>query len=187
MAKLAVLVSGTGSNLEAMLAAGLEVSLVVADRPCRGLDVAAAAGVATELVKRGPKTSFNRTAYTQEIVAVLERHRITLIAMAGFMTILEAPIFERYPGKILNTHPSLLPAFRGEHAVRDALAAGVKITGFTIHVATLELDAGPILAQAAVPVEEGDTAETLQERIKVAERKIYPETIRKLMTKVSAS
>jgi phosphoribosylglycinamide formyltransferase-1 len=186
MTKLAVFVSGTGSILEAILADGLEVSLVVADRPCRGLDIAAAAGVATELVKRGGfGASFDRLAYTQEIVKVLEAHDISLIAMAGFMTILEAPIFDRYPGRILNTHPSLLPAFRGEHAVRDALTAGVKITGFTIHVATLELDAGPILAQAAVSVEEGDTVATLQERIKVAERKIYPETIRKLMTKAS--
>lgn len=184
MTKLAVFVSGTGSILEAMLASGLNVSLVVADRPCRGLRIAEAAGVPVELVARtdfSPK--FDREAYTQQIIQALERHGIGLVAMAGFMTVLAAPVFERYAGKILNTHPSLLPAFKGDNAVRDALVYGVKITGFTIHVATVKLDAGPILAQAAVPVEEGDTVDTLHERIKQAERRLYPETIRKLMAK----
>lgn len=184
--KLAVFVSGTGSNFEAMLASGLEVSLVVADRPCRGLEIAKTAGVPVSLIDRTDfSPSFNREAYTQKVIEILESRNIGLVAMAGFMTILAPALFEQFHGKVLNTHPSLLPAFKGDNAVRDALEYGVKITGFTIHVATAELDAGPILAQAAVPVEEGDTVETLQERIKVAERRVYPETLRKLMAKAS--
>jgi phosphoribosylglycinamide formyltransferase-1 len=186
MTKLAVLVSGTGSILEAMLHSGLEVTLVVADRPCRGLEIAAATGVPNELVKRGSYgTGFDRTAYSQKVVDVLVSHGIQLVAMAGFMTILEAPVFDRYEGKILNTHPSLLPAFRGEHAVRDTLKYGAKISGCTIHIATISLDDGPILAQAAVPVMEDDTVDALQERIKQVERQLYPETIRQLISKAS--
>ena len=98
--------------------------------------------------------------------------------MAGFGTILGADIFSVYPGRILNTHPALLPAFKGWHAVRDALAAGVKVTGCTVHIATEAVDEGPILAQEAVLVEPGDTEETLHERIKSVERRLYPETIR---------
>ena len=98
--------------------------------------------------------------------------------MAGFGTILGPDIFSVYPGRILNTHPALLPAFKGWHAVRDALAAGVKITGCTVHVATEIVDEGPILAQEAVVVEAGDTEATLHERIKSVERRLYPETIR---------
>ncbi|HET6874315.1 MAG TPA: formyltransferase family protein, partial [Acidimicrobiales bacterium] len=93
-------------------------------------------------------------------------------------------IFDVYPGRILNTHPALLPAFKGWHAVRDALAAGVKVTGTTVHVATEEVDAGPILAQEAVYVEEGDTEATLHERIKAVERRLYPETIRRFLQSI---
>ncbi len=102
--------------------------------------------------------------------------------MAGFMTILEKPIFDAYAGRVLNTHPSLLPAFRGAHAVDDALAAGVKVTGCTVHVATLEVDSGPILAQEAVPVLDDDTAETLHQRIKEVEHRLYAETIRRFIS-----
>jgi phosphoribosylglycinamide formyltransferase-1 len=91
-------------------------------------------------------------------------------------------MFDAYDGRVLNTHPSLLPAFRGAHAVPEALAAGVKVTGCTVHVATLEVDSGPILAQEAVPVLEGDTAESLHERIKAVEHRLYPETIRRFVS-----
>lgn len=184
--KLAVLVSGTGTILEAMLQSGLEIALVVADRPCRGLDIARESGVATELVERPAyDQSFDRDAYSQDIVRALKRHSIDLIAMAGFMTILDKPVFDAYDGKILNTHPSLLPNFRGGHAVADTLAAGAKESGCTIHIATLELDAGPILAQGKVPVLPDDTVKSLQERIKTVERRLYPATIRELMQKAS--
>jgi phosphoribosylglycinamide formyltransferase-1 len=184
--KLAVLVSGTGTILEAILVSGLDVSLVVADRPCRGLEIAANANVPAVLVERSSfNHTFDREVYSSQLVAVLEEHNIGLIAMAGFMTILGQPIFERYEGKILNTHPSLLPSFRGGHAVADTLAAGATETGCTIHIATKSLDDGPILAQGKVPVLPGDTVNSLQERIKQVERRLYPDTIRNVMQKAS--
>ena len=101
--------------------------------------------------------------------------------MAGFGTILDKPIHDRFAGRIVNTHPALLPAFKGWHAVDDALAAGVKVTGCTVHYATLEVDDGPILAQEAVPVLADDTAATLHERIKDVERRLYPAVLRQLV------
>jgi len=97
--------------------------------------------------------------------------------MAGFGTVLDKPVHDAFPGHILNTHPALLPAFRGWHAVEEALSAGVKVTGCTVHVATLEVDDGPILAQEAVPVLPDDTVDSLHERIKAVERRLYPATI----------
>lgn len=184
--KLAVLVSGTGSILEAMLASGLEVSLVLADRPCRALEIAEAAGVPVELVQRTSfGRDFDRPAYTDKVLAALERNAIDLIALSGFMTIFSEAMFRRYEGKILNTHPSLLPAFKGKRPVLDALEYGVRITGCTVHLVTPELDGGPILAQAAVPVQKDDTEATLHERIKQEERRLYPDTIRELIAKAS--
>lgn len=180
--RLGVLASGRGTVLAAILDAGLPVAAVILDRPCPAADLATAAGVPSEIVEResyGP--DFDRTAYTHRIIDGLKRHQIDVVAMAGFGTVLAAPIFSVFPGRILNTHPALLPAFKGWHAVRDALAAGVLVTGCTVHVATEEVDAGPILAQEAVRVEPGDTEHTLHERIKAVERRLYPETIRRVM------
>jgi phosphoribosylglycinamide formyltransferase-1 len=175
--RIGVLASGSGTNLEAILAAQLPVVVVVVDRPCRATDVAASAGVPSELVPRGP----DRVEFTHRIVDALARHQVDVVAMAGFMTILEKPMFDAFEGRVLNTHPALLPAFRGAHAVEDAIAAGVKVSGCTIHVATLEVDSGPILAQEAVPVLPGDTVESLHERIKDVERRLYPDTIRRFI------
>jgi phosphoribosylglycinamide formyltransferase-1 len=137
------------------------------------------AGIDLEIVERESfGADFDRVAYTNRVIDALKRHQIDVVAMAGFGTVLSREIFDVYPGRILNTHPALLPAFKGWHAVRDALEAGVKVTGTTVHVATEEVDAGPILAQQAVGVEPGDTEETLHERIKQVERRLYPETIR---------
>lgn len=176
--RIGVLASGGGTNLEAILRAGLPVAVVVVDRPCGATAVAEAAGVPFRLVARQP----DRVAFTHAVVDALVEYDVEVVVMAGFMTILEKPIFDAFGGKVLNTHPSLLPAFRGAHAVPDALAAGVKVTGCTVHVATLEVDCGPILAQEAVPVLEGDTAETLHERIKEVEHRLYPETIRRFIS-----
>jgi phosphoribosylglycinamide formyltransferase-1 len=162
-----------------MLDAGLAVDLVVIDRACGAAELAEAAGVTVEFIERdsfGP--AFDREAYTHRVVDALKRHQIDVVAMAGFGTILAPYIFSVYPGRVLNTHPALLPAFKGWHAVRDALAAGVKVTGCTVHVATEAVDEGPILAQEAVVVEPDDTETTLHERIKFVERRLYPETIR---------
>lgn len=180
---LGVLASGTGTILGAILDAGLPVAVMVADRPCPAVDLAASAGVPAEVVARTSfGSSFDRVAYSREVVGALERHGVEVVAMAGFGTVLAAPIFERYAGRVLNTHPALLPAFKGWHAVRDALAYGVKVTGCTVHVATEAVDDGPILAQEAVRVEDGDTEASLHERIKAVERRLYPATIRTFLS-----
>jgi phosphoribosylglycinamide formyltransferase-1 len=185
--RVGVLASGSGTNLRAILEHAVPVVVVVADRPCAALDVARAAGVAAELVERDDfGASFDRVAYTHRVVDVLLAHGVELIAMAGFGTILEKPIHDAFPHRILNTHPALLPAFKGWHAVPAALAAGVKITGCTVHYATLEVDDGPILAQEAVPVRSGDTVETLHERIKEVERRLYPEVIAQVVREYDA-
>ena len=180
--RLAVLVSGSGTILRAMFEAGLPVTTVVADRPCAALDLAAAHGAAPELVDRRPYggfgPGFDRQGYTKTVAATLVAHQVDLVAMAGFGTVMTEEVHRAFPGRILNTHPALLPAFPGWHGVRDALAAGVSETGCTVHVATLEMDAGPILAQEIVPVLPGDTEETLHERIKVVERALYPATVK---------
>ncbi len=161
-----------------MLDAGVPVCVVLSDRPCRGLEVAERAGVPTELVDRrawgGFGPGFDRRAFTETVTGALRAHDPDLLAMAGFGTVLDEPVHAAFPGRVLNTHPALLPAFPGWHGVEDALAAGVRVTGCTVHVATLEMDAGPILAQEAVAVRPDDTVETLHERIKEAERQLYP-------------
>jgi phosphoribosylglycinamide formyltransferase-1 len=184
--RVAVLVSGTGTILEAMVEAGVPIALVAADRPCQALDRAGKAGIEPLLVARhsfGP--DFDRVGYTERMVAELQERHIDLIAMAGFGTVFSAPIHDAYGGRILNTHPALLPAFPGWHAVEDALAYGVKVTGCTVHVAGLEVDTGPILAQEPVRVRDDDTVETLHERIKAVERRLYPETILSILQRGS--
>lgn len=185
-----MLASGSGTILEAVLDAGVPVGMVVADRPCRALEVAAAAGVEAVLVDRrdwgGFRAGFDRRGYTEALTAALTDRDPCLVCMAGFGTVLEAPVHDAFPGRVLNTHPSLLPAFPGWHAVADALAAGVETTGCTVHVATVELDAGPVLAQEVVPVRPGDTVEALHERIKTVERRLYPATILAVLARVGA-
>ncbi|MGH9156198.1 MAG: phosphoribosylglycinamide formyltransferase [Acidimicrobiales bacterium] len=180
---VAVLASGSGTILEAILEAGVPVALVVADRPCRALAVAAEAGVAAELVRRdsfGPE--FDRLAYTHRVLDRLLAHpEARLVAMAGFGTVLDKPLVQAYEGRVLNTHPALLPAFPGWHAVEAALDAGVKVTGCTVHIAVAEVDAGPILAQEAVAILPGDTVSTLHERIKAVERRLYPAAIQAVL------
>jgi phosphoribosylglycinamide formyltransferase-1 len=164
-----------------MFDAGLPVTTVLADRPCAGLDLAEERGAAAELVDRtaygGFGDGFDREGFTATVASTLVAHQVDLVAMAGFGTVLTQAVHDAFPSRILNTHPALLPAFPGWHGVRDALAAGVEETGCTVHLATLEMDAGPILAQRAVPVHPDDTEETLHERIKVVERELYPETV----------
>lgn len=172
-----VLVSGAGTILEALLDAGIDIAVVVSDRPCRALQVAEDAGLPAVLVERTSfGRDFDRDAYTDEVVEVLRKYDADPIAIAGFGTVIPN-VAKAFPGRILNTHPALLPAFKGWHAVRDALAAGVKVTGCTVHIVTEEMDDGPILAQEAVPVLPGDTEETLHERIKAVERRLFPDTL----------
>jgi len=186
--RLAVLASGSGTILEAILEADIEVAVVVVDRPCRATSVAEVAGVPAVLVERVSfGEDFDRHAYTKEVVDALLLHGVELVAIAGFGTILDTPIHDTFPGRVLNTHPSLLPAFKGWHAVDEALAYGVKITGCTVHVATADVDSGPILAQEAVPVLPDDTTETLHERIKTVERRLYPATIKRFAAESAGS
>ncbi len=186
--RLAVLVSGSGTILEAILKHGIPVDLVLSDRPCRALSVARDAGIVDLLVERNDWTpTFDREFYTATLTKVLKQEEIDVIAMAGFGTVLASDIHEGFPLRILNTHPSLLPAFPGWHAVSKALSYGVKLTGCTVHLATLEVDAGPILAQEAVPVLPGDTEATLHERIKETERILYPKTIREFLDSLGGS
>ncbi len=185
--RLAVLVSGTGSILDSMLERGIEVSLVLADRPCPALQRVEGRVGATELLERSDwGRSFDRDAYTDRLVARLADHGIGLVAMAGFGTVLGPALFDRFPGRVLNTHPALLPSFPGWHAVGQALEAGVKVTGCTVHIATAEVDSGPILAQEAVEVRPGDTEESLHERIKAVERQLYPATLAAFIDELEA-
>lgn len=172
-----------------MLEAGVEVALVASDRPCRGLDVAAEAGVASLLVDRegfgGFTKSFDREAYSVALAEALSAEQIDLVAMAGFGTIVTGSFHRVFPGRVLNTHPSLLPEFKGWHAVKATLEAGVSESGCTVHVATEALDDGPILAQRRVPVYPDDTEETLHERIKSVERALYPDVVARVMASLA--
>jgi phosphoribosylglycinamide formyltransferase-1 len=183
--RLCVLVSGSGTILEAMVRAGLDVALVASDRRCRALDVAFGAGIETLLVSRkvfgGFAATFDREGFTTELTEALQGRDIDLVAMAGFGTIVTKSFHVAYPGRVLNTHPSLLPDFKGWHAVAQALASGATETGCTVHIATEELDDGPILAQRRVRIEPDDTEETLHERIKAVERELYPLVVGRVM------
>ncbi|MCC5951738.1 MAG: phosphoribosylglycinamide formyltransferase [Acidimicrobiia bacterium] len=185
---MAVLASGSGTILDAMVRAGVPVELVVVDRPCRATEVAADHGLACEVVERTDfGAGFDRDAYSERMVEVLQAADTELVVMAGFGTILSGPVFAAYEGRILNTHPALLPSFKGWHAVQAAIDYGVKVTGCTVHVATEAVDDGPILAQEAVEVLCDDTAESLHERIKVVERRLYVATIKSILERGSVT
>ena len=144
--RTAVLASGSGTLLDSILSDGIPVELVVVDRPCAATEVAARHGVRAVCHERTSfGADFDRDAYTAEVVAVLQDAGIELVVMAGYGTVFGPAAFAAYPNRIVNTHPALLPAFKGWHAVDDALAFGVKVTGCTVHVATLEVDAGEVL------------------------------------------
>lgn len=184
--RVAVLASGSGTILDAIVEAGVPVEVVGVDRPCGATDVADRHGVPWVLFERTSYgADFDRDAYSKAVAADLTDRGIDLVVMAGWGTIFSAPLFDVFPGRVLNTHPALLPAFKGWHAVADALAAGVKVTGCTVHVATAAVDDGPILAQEAVPVLPGDTVESLHERIKAVERRLYVQTIQAVLARGS--
>lgn len=183
--RLCVLVSGSGTILEALVDKGVAIALVGADRPCRGLEVARDAGIEALLLDRadygGFGPGFDRARYSSDLAKELTSRGIDVVAMAGFGTIITAAFHDAFPGRVLNTHPSLLPDFKGWHAVAQALASGVADTGCTVHVATLELDDGPILAQRRVAVEADDDESSLHERIKAVERELYPAVVARVM------
>ena len=183
---LAVLISGRGSNLAAIadaIAAGrlhARIALVIANRAdAAGLAFAQDRGIETLVLPHGNFPS--RDAYDDALVAAIRPHHVALVCLAGFMRRLGTRFCDAFPQAILNIHPSLLPAFPGADAQRQALEHGARITGATVHFVTPELDAGPILLQAAVPVERGDTIETLSARILAEEHRLYPEAIRRVL------
>jgi phosphoribosylglycinamide formyltransferase 1 len=177
--RVGILISGRGSNMSALVEAArseaypAQIALVVSNRPdARGLERATAAGVRTVVVDH--KAYATREAFDAAVEAVLLGEGVELVCHAGFMRIQSEAFAARWLGRQLNIHPSLLPAFKGLHPHKQALDAGVRLSGCTVHFVTPELDSGPIIAQAAVPVHEGDTPETLADRILTAEHRLYP-------------
>jgi phosphoribosylglycinamide formyltransferase-1 len=185
-ARLVVLASGTGSLLASLLAAAVgdypaRVVAVGLDRDCAAAAIAAAAGVPTFTVRLGDHP--DRSAWDAAITVAARSHTPDLIVSAGFMRILGPQFLAAFPGRIVNTHPALLPAFAGAHAVPDALAYGVKVTGCTVHLIDAGVDSGPILAQQAVEVRDDDDDETLHERIKTVERRLLVDVLAALTTR----
>ncbi|TMS52789.1 phosphoribosylglycinamide formyltransferase [Mycobacterium sp. DBP42] len=185
-ARLVVLASGTGSLLASLLAADgddypARVVAVGTDRNCAALDIAASAGVPSYTVRLGDHP--DREAWDAALTAATAEHEPDLVVSAGFMKILGGQFLSRFPGRVVNTHPALLPAFPGAHAVPEALAYGVRVTGCTVHLVDSGMDTGPILAQQAVEVLDDDTEETLHERIKVVERRLLVDVLAALATR----
>jgi phosphoribosylglycinamide formyltransferase-1 len=184
---IGILLSGRGSNFEALadsVAAGripgARIALVVSNRDdAPGLQRAAARGIPSRVI---PSKGLEREAYDRQVAAALEEAQIDLVCLAGFMRLLSPYFVQRFKGRILNIHPSLLPAFPGLEAQRQALEHGAKFSGCTVHFVDEYLDAGPIVAQAVVPIEPGDTPETLSARILVEEHRIYTEAVRLVLS-----
>lgn len=181
MKRLGILISGRGSNFEAIAshiesgALAAEIAVVISNRPeAAGLEIARRRGLPAVCL---PSRGLDREVYDRTVIAELERHQVELVCLAGYMRLLSAGFIRRFPNRILNIHPSLLPAFPGLDAQHQALVHGVKISGCTVHFVDEELDAGPIVLQTAVPVRDDDSAETLSARILHEEHRIYSEAI----------
>ena len=179
---IGVLISGRGSNLQAIIEAiasrrlKASIAVVVSNRAeAPGLQRARDAGIeAVHLSSRGYP---DRDGYDQALAGLLRTREVELVCLAGFMRLVGRPLLDAFPNRILNVHPSLLPSFPGIDAQRQALEHGVRVTGVTVHLVNQELDAGPIVRQAAVPVRDDDTVETLASRILIEEHRLYPEAI----------
>lgn len=185
---VAVLISGSGSNLQALMDAArtpaypARIALVISNRPeAYGLTRAKQVGVQSLVINH--KDYATREAFDAALHAALLQANIDIVCLAGFMRLLTPGFVEHWEGRMLNIHPSLLPAFKGAHAIRDALKAGTTETGCSVHLVTAELDSGPILLQEKVPVKLGDSEETLAERIHKAEHRIYPKALKMLIEK----
>jgi phosphoribosylglycinamide formyltransferase-1 len=180
---IGVLISGRGSNLQALIDAIAEgrldasISLVISNRAdAAGLERARAANIETLVVDHRGFES--RELFDAALAQELRRRGVSVVCLAGFMRLVGTPLLDAFPNAILNVHPSLLPAFPGIDAQRQALDHGVKVAGATVHLVTSELDGGPIVVQAAVPVRDDDTPETLSARILIEEHRIYPDAVR---------
>lgn len=172
-----VLISGRGSNLRALIDSGIPVSAVISnDAGAGGLAIAAQRGIATRVVEHRAHAS--REVFDAALAAAIDAFSPRLVALAGFMRILTPGFVARYAGRLLNIHPSLLPAFPGLRTHERAIESGVKVHGCTVHFVTADLDHGPIVAQAVVPVLDGDTPDALAARVLREEHRIYPEAVR---------
>ena len=187
MPELGVLISGRGSNLQAIIDAIAErrlearIAVVISSRAgAAGLDRARQAGIETAVL--APAQFPDRDAYDRALAATLKAKGVELVCLAGFMRLVGPALLAAFPDRVLNIHPSLLPAFPGLHAQRQALDHGVRVAGATVHLVNSELDAGPIVLQAAVPVRDDDTEDTLSARILVEEHRLYPEAIRLMLS-----
>lgn len=185
---IGVLISGRGSNLQALIDAiderrlAARIGLVIANRPAAaGLECAALAGIETLTLDHHWFAS--RDAFDHAVAAALQARGVSLVCLAGFMRLIGTPLLDAFPNAILNIHPALLPAFPGVDAQRQALAHGVRVSGATVHLVTSELDAGPIILQAPVPVHDHDTLESLSARILVEEHRLYPEAVALVLSK----
>ena len=184
--RIAVLISGRGSNLQAIvdaIAAGqldATIAVVISNiADAAGLQRARAAGIETRYLN--PRDHVDRNAYDCAVLAVLRERQVDLVCLAGYMRVIGRPLLDAFPNRILNIHPSLLPAFPGLEAQRQALEHGVRVAGATVHLVTSGVDEGPIVAQAAVPVHDDDTVESLSARILVEEHRLYPEAIARIL------
>ena len=183
MKRIVILISGRGSNMEAIVEAcaaqawPARIAAVISNRAdAAGLDYAAARGIATAAVEH--RAYPDREGFDAALAQAIDAHAPDLVVLAGFMRILTAGFVQRYAGRLLNIHPSLLPAFTGLHTHRRAIEAGCKLAGATVHYVTAELDHGPIVAQAAVPVLPDDTEQTLAARVLASEHRLYPMAVR---------
>lgn len=180
MKNLVILISGRGSNMESIVNAaipGARIAAVISNRPdAAGLAFAHGRGIATSILDH--RNFGSREAFDGELARQIDHYGADLVVLAGFMRILTAEFVQRYAGRLINIHPSLLPAFPGLHTHRKALESGVKLHGATVHLVSADLDSGPIIIQAAVPVEEGDDEARLAARVLAAEHRIYPQAIR---------
>ncbi len=182
--KIAVLVSGSGTNLQTLInqlhedtTSGIEIAVVISDRSkAYALTRAKHADIPTQIVKAQDYN--NRIDFDAEISRHIDNYAIDLIVLAGFMKLFQPPFVRKYRNRIINVHPSLLPAFPGANAVSDTLAYGVKYTGVTVHFVDEDIDTGPIIAQKTVPVFDTDDEESLHNRIQIEEHKLFPEVIR---------
>ncbi len=178
MKKIVILISGRGSNMQAILEARLPLTVAAVisnDATAAGLATAQSHGVATAVVDH--RTFADRAAFDTALAAAIDSYQPDLVVLAGFMRILTAQFVEHYRGRMLNIHPSLLPSFTGLHTHRRALDAGVKVHGCSVHFVTPELDHGPIVAQAVVPVQAGDREDTLAARVLEQEHRLYPQAV----------
>jgi phosphoribosylglycinamide formyltransferase 1 len=187
MNKIAVFASGSGTNFQSFIDAvesnecNIKIVLLVCDKPdAKAVERAEKAGIPTFVFS--PKNYETKSEFEEEIVQKLQQKEVDFVVLAGYMRLIGSTLLKAYEGKIVNIHPSLLPSFPGKDAVGQALAAGVKLSGVTIHYVDEGMDTGPIIAQEAVEITEDDTHESLQAKIQEVEHRLYPKTINKILT-----